>query len=323
MKQKGRKKRCWEHDYCAPAFYMITISTSPRRDCLSAVCLETGAASSAEPRAKLSPLGEIVRAAWVRNSEVYPKIEAYEYVIMPDHFHGVLRVKKRLNRHVGHVIKAFKRVVEKEARAHGFLRSPSGSASASAPAVEHDTLWEEGYYDTILLQRGQLQNMVAYIEKNPRRYALKQANPDLFTVVADLAVTQQCSMPALGNRFLLDRPVKRQVQISRKVTEEALAAQKDELLYAASHGAVLVSPCISPGEKEVAHAALDAGLPLIALVDDGFKPRYKPPGKYFDACADGRLLMLAPFPHHCQKRKITRDQCLMLNDLAETICEDA
>lgn len=58
--------------------------------------------------------------------------------------------------------------------------------------------------------------------------------------------------------------------------------RQQPLLYAAEHGAVLVSPCISPGEKQIAHAALDAGHPLIVLVENGFRPHYKPPGKYFD-----------------------------------------
>ena len=35
-------------------------------------------------------------------------------------------------------------------------------------------------------------------------------------------------------------------------------------------------------------------LPLIALKADGFAPRYKPPGRSFDACAKGKLLLLAP-----------------------------
>jgi len=127
--------------------------------------------------------------------------------------------------------------------------------------------------------------------------------------------------PAIGNRFLLDRPVKRQVQVSRSISAEALADLKGELLYAAEHGAVLVSPCISPGEKEIARAALDAGLPLIVLVENGFAPLYKPPGRYFEACAAGRLLMLAPFPYHRERAAITREQCLTLNKWANAIVE--
>lgn len=86
--------------------------------------------------------------------------------------------------------------------------------------------------------------------------------------------------------------------------------------------AVLVSPCISPGEKAIARAAFAAGLPLAVLQENGFAPHDKPSGRYFDACAAGRLLMLAPFPYHRQRQSITREQCQELNAWAQAIAED-
>jgi hypothetical protein len=160
--------------------------------------------------------------------------------------------------------------------------------------------------------------MRAYVLDNPRRLAVKRAHPDLFRIVRDLPCAG-ARFAAIGNHFLLDYPVKRQVQCSRSATPEALDEQEAELLAAARHGAVLVSPCISPGEKRIARAALAASLPLIVLLENGFPPFYKPPKTYFEACAAGRLLMLAPWPHHSDKRPITREQCLALNSFAKAI----
>ena len=328
MSLGGMRQRCWEHDYCAPAFYMITVVTEPRRPCLSVLKSRDG-----ECAPILSAIGGTVQEVWRRTSETYPGVEACECAVMPDHFHGILWVKERLNRHVGHIVKAFKRVSEQECRGKGLLLPPGGcrgkglplppnpgSVPAAAPAAGHfSTLWEEGFQDTILLRRGQLQAMVQYIADNPRRLALKRANPELFTVVSRLTVASGRTCTAIGNRFLLDRPVKRQVQVSRRITPDALIEEQERALYAAKHGSVLVSPCISPGEKQIARAALDAGHPLIVLLENGFPKHYKPPGKYFDACCAGRLLMLAPFPYRREKRTITRQQCLTLNDWAEAI----
>lgn len=311
-------QRCWEHDYCAPSFYMLTIVTEPRRGCLSALQPEAGIDSLL----RLSPLGEVVRDVWRRTSDIYPGVEACECVVMPDHFHGILWVKERLARHMGHMIKAFKRVSTQECRSRGLLlppNQPPGSVPAAAPATGFPTLWQEGFQDSILLHKGQLKAMVNYIADNPRRLAAKLAHPDLFTIVANQAISPDYSCPVIGNRFLLQHPMKRQVQVSRGISAKALADLKEELLYAADHGAVLVSPCISLGEKEIAHAALDSGRPLIVLLANGFPPVYKPAGRYFQACADGRLLMVAPFPHHRQSCPLTRDQCLMLNTWAQTI----
>ena len=89
----------------------------------------------------------------------------------------------------------------------------------------------------------------------------------------------------------------------------------------AKRGAVLVSPSISPGEKAIMRAAFDAGYPLILLQENGFTELAKPGGARFDACAEGRLLILAPWGHHNQRLAINRSQCLSLNDMARAICE--
>ena len=40
----------------------------------------------------------------------------------------------------------------------------------------------------------------------------------------------------------------------------------------------------------------------------------------FDAVAQGRLLILSPFPYNPDKRDITRPECVALNGFAEEIC---
>ena len=87
----------------------------------------------------------------------------------------------------------------------------------------------------------------------------------------------------------------------------------------AQRGAVLVSPRISPGEKEVMDMAQAAGYPVIRLLENGFSPLWKPGGEMFDACARGQVLLVAPWPYHSERRTITRDQCNRLNELAATI----
>ncbi|MBT7702515.1 MAG: hypothetical protein HN700_19675, partial [Verrucomicrobia bacterium] len=218
----GMKQRCWAHDYSAPSFYMITIVTNPRRNCLSVVgaapASQVVGAAPAPTSLELSPLGKTVLEVWRRTTSTYPGVEACEYVAMPDHFHGILWVKERLPRHVGHIIKAFKRVSEKDCRSKGLLpppnhgpvarAAPAGPVVGAAPAGQvvgaapAPTLWETGYQDTILLRRGQLKKMANYIADNPRRLALKRANPDLFTVARDLTVAPNRTCPALGNLFL-------------------------------------------------------------------------------------------------------------------------
>ena len=116
-----------------------------------------------------------------------------------------------------------------------------------------------------------------------------------------------------------------QVRCHNNTTESNLkliALQKAYFIKRGRMGAVVVSPCISPGEKEIARACLDASLPLIVVLENGFPPLYKPPGRYFEACANGSLLMLAPWPYHTEHHTITRQQCMMLNEMATSISTD-
>jgi hypothetical protein len=181
-------------------------------------------------------------------------------------------------------------------------------------------LWSKGYNDRILYNYYQLDRWKAYLRDNPRRLLVKHQHPEFFRVQRNLQYAE-LSFSAIGNRFLLDYPVKLQVQCSRRLTLEALEQKKADLLSAAAQGAVLVSPAISPGEKAIMRAAFDAGYPLIILQENGFTDLAKPGGARFDACARGQLLLLAPWEHHNERLVIRRDQCLQLNEMARQICE--
>ena len=110
------------------------------------------------------------------------------------------------------------------------------------------------------------------------------------------------------------------VRVSRRMSDREIAAETARCLEAARQGTVLVSPAISPGEKRVMRAAFDAGFPTIVIMENGFTPLSKPHGEQFDACARGRLLMIAPWGHHNEKKKITAEQCQQMNLMALEIC---
>ena len=109
------------------------------------------------------------------------------------------------------------------------------------------------------------------------------------------------------------------MQCSRKLTEAEIDERIRQALNEASQGTVHVSPAISPGEKAVIRALLDAGHPLIFLEENGLTPYTKPSHRFFAACARGQLLILSPWEHHNVQQTTTRDKCLTLNALAQEI----
>ena len=92
-------------------------------------------------------------------------------------------------------------------------------------------------------------------------------------------------------------------------------------MASAARGAVLISPCISHGEREIARRAFEAGYRVITLQNKGFSPLYKPGGKLFETCANGNLLMLAPinWPYVPGEKPMTREQAQVLNRIAQLI----
>lgn len=181
-------------------------------------------------------------------------------------------------------------------------------------------LFAKGYNDLILRSYDELPVWENYLRDNPRRLLMKREQPELFRVQRNIAVGG-LHFSAIGNRFLLERPVRLQVQCSRRLTEEQIAEKQEWWLQQARAGAVLVSPCISRGEKTVMRAAFNEGLPVIVLQENGFTDLAKPGGLRMDACARGQLLLLAPWEHHNERLTIRRDQCLALNEMARIICE--
>jgi hypothetical protein len=239
---------------------------------------------------------------WKEIPTHYPEVRLLDIQLMPDHIHGVLFVTRQVPYHLGNVVNGFK-----------------AGCNAAAREIMGTTLWEEGYHDRILINKGQLETMLNYLHDNPRRLWTKRYHPEFFTVQQDITVGN-AQVAIAGNRFLLEHPFKAVVQCSRSInTDEAIAHEVKRYMAMARDGSILVSPCISPCEKAVMRAAFEAGVKEIILLENGFSPLWKPGGQQFDACARGQLLFVAPWPYHSEKKKITRDQCIQLNNLATHI----
>ena len=202
----------------------------------------------------------------------------------------------------------------------GSTSAVSGSVAGGFAARKNSgLLWEQGYHDRVLSNQGQLQRLVDYILDNPRRSLIKRHHTEWFRPRQITAAGT--TLHALGNLQLLQAASRRAVRISNHITDEQRTSQQQDLLTAARQGTVLISPFISAGERQVEGAAMQEHLPLVKLLDNGFAPYYKPQGQDFDACAEGRLLLLTPYDYTTQKVVLTRSMCNNLNVLAARLCE--
>lgn len=330
-KKPSMLRRRVGHDYESRRIYLITMTVEGRRPLLGTLVGNADApdGSPDAPRVVPSPLGEEVQRCWLSIPNYYPEVRPMALQLMPDHLHGILFVTRQMEQHLGMVLKGFKAGCNKAyRRLFPQVSLCSNTVAAKGTAAKGATgkattptgfLFSRNYNDHILEGAGELDRWFQYLHENPRRLAVRRGHPEYFRVRFDLTIGSQ-TYAAIGNRFLLQHPEKVQVQCSRSLTDEQVAETVERMLARARSGAILVSPAISKGEQAVMRAVLDARLPLIFLTPWGFNEFSRPGHQFYEACAEGRFLILAPWPHENQRLPLTRQMCLALNSMTTEIC---
>ena len=312
--QKIHLLRAKWHDYLSPSIYMLTLTSLDREPVFGKL---TGDIQT--PTITLSPIGQMVseQIEQIPTYKGFDQTEIYSYIVMPDHVHILLYVRQKLQHPLGYYVSWFKKQCSDHARGISLAsttsffsgpalgaNSPSsqGSALGANSPSKSPLIFAPEYHDRILTHQGQLDHLKQYILDNPRRLAIKRANPDFFRLRQDIEAAN-LTFTALGNLFWLNYPLKQMLQCSRSLSQNDIDNLRDKCLTLADQGIVFISAGISEGEKQICRALRENGFPLIILLKDGFpKPDdpnakyFKPKGVYFEACAEGQLLLLEPHP---------------------------
>ena len=147
--QPTRKGLRWKQfDYNSQNAYFLTICTLERKCILSTIAIR----STGTPAVVLSEYGEAVeRCILSINKTGYAKVD--HYVIMPDHIHLIICIRKNdhnettlANQTVPHVVSTFKRFCRKEIGASIFQRS---------------------YFDHVIRDREDYETRMKYVYDNP------------------------------------------------------------------------------------------------------------------------------------------------------------
>ncbi len=238
----------------------------------------------------------------------------------------------------------------------------SGAASAASVAGgsiagTHSPLFAPGYCDVMPIDAAQLATQRAYIAGNPRSRLLRMSHRALLSVQRGSIATaltpsalrgflqRECpphlatpeALAAIEGRLLLaggfivcdtygDRALLTARRCLPVVCHRKDAARYDEqkqrCLTEAAHGAVLVSACISPREREILTECADHGYPVITIHDNGFPDRYHPSADRLDQCMAGRLLLISPWQYHYRgnTEQVTVLFCKTMNCVAQALC---
>ena len=114
---------------------------------------------------ELNDFGRQVEAYWRELPAKYPELELDEFVLMPNHFHAIVRIRYRpTNReqHLGFLMSRFK-------GGTGYIYGKLRRAGAVEDIGEH--LWQFDYWDKIVTSEEQLDAFRRYIRENPKNWS--------------------------------------------------------------------------------------------------------------------------------------------------------
>lgn len=118
-------------------------------------------------------IGGIANQYWKEIPEHFPFVELDEYVVMPNHVHGILFINKPeqdqwqpnkfgpQSQNLVSVIRGFKAGVKKHATLHQIVFA-----------------WQPRYYDRVIRSEKELQNIRQYIFNNPAKWETEKNNPE-------------------------------------------------------------------------------------------------------------------------------------------------
>jgi len=168
-KRQRRSIRLEGYDYKSAGAYFVTI-VAWRRECLFGEIVDD--------RMLTNEWGEIVRDEWERTAKIRPNVELGEFIVMPNHIHGILvfiddmagttrRVAPTRTLQpgsLGAVIGQFKSIVTKRINR---LQNVAGRP-----------IWQRNYYEHIIRNDHEWENITKYIESNPSQWAEDEENPN-------------------------------------------------------------------------------------------------------------------------------------------------
>ncbi len=293
-KSMSQKLRMDGRDYSRPGWYFVTLGADYHEHLF-------GAVERCEMRA--NALGRLVERCWAEIPQHYGHIELGAWQLMPNHFHGLVRITRPGGKGLGEVMNVFKGAVTREWRRQKTSTSPEVSRY-SEKERESAKVWAPNYYDVICFDAEELNVREGYICANPKRWALRDVPQG----------TLKRSRYRGNTALLTDTGPRRSLRVSRRATDAQITALQREL---AAFDGLVFSTFFSPGERACLDALLAGSARTVWVL-----PMAMPhaiPVKWTDAFLDGRVLWLSAFPN--ELAEATRGSCEQANQWIQKFCD--
>jgi REP element-mobilizing transposase RayT len=172
-KHRRRSIRLKNYDYTHVGAYFVTICTS-NRECLF------GEIAGGEMR--LNEWGKVVGEEWTCSSDIRKEIELDEFVVMPNHMHGIVIISDVVGAHGRAPLQKneIKRFYRRPRSLSSFI---AGFKSAVTKHINERrgtlgiSVWQRNYYEHIIRSETALNTIRRYIRYNPSMWLHDEDNP--------------------------------------------------------------------------------------------------------------------------------------------------
>ncbi|MGQ9855011.1 MAG: transposase [Candidatus Oleimicrobiaceae bacterium] len=178
-RHRRRSIRLRGYDYSQPGAYFLTV-VAHERQCLFGTMVDE--------EIRLSEYGVIVREEWLRTAILRPRVVLDEFVIMPNHIHGIIVLSddggmgtlqrapttqraptveqfgKPTSDSIPTIVRLFKSATTKRINE---MRGTPGTP-----------LWQRNYYEHVIRSDESLNKIRQYIATNPLRWTMDRENPN-------------------------------------------------------------------------------------------------------------------------------------------------
>jgi putative transposase len=155
-----RSIRLQGYDYSQTGIYFVTICTH-QRQCLFGEIRNV--------KMILNQIGKIVSQEWLKSAEIRQEIALDEWIIMPNHLHGIVGIDNKLGASLA--------PLQGDKRKPRSLSSFIGGFKSSVtkrikPICDHSNpvIWQRNYYESIVRDENQLNQIREYIINNPQKW---------------------------------------------------------------------------------------------------------------------------------------------------------
>jgi len=161
-----KANRLLNYDYSSAGYYFVTINVKDKLNQLGRVI---------EGKIMLNKIGMISDQYWKQIPDYYSNVRLDEYVIMPNHIHGILiidgekrtaqcailtnSVQQRKHNQLSTVVRTYKTLVKRE---------------ITKAKYALDFAWQRSFYDHVIRNGNALFKIREYTANNPKKWQLDE-----------------------------------------------------------------------------------------------------------------------------------------------------